>query len=60
MNLQELKIYAMNIAKENPSLKNEIFSLVELAMDEIADGQSEIMECNRAIADIEELLTEEN
>jgi hypothetical protein len=58
MNLQELKKYAHTIGKENPTLKEEIYDFVQLAIDEIAEGGSEDHECNLAQRDIEFIVNE--
>lgn len=59
MNVKELKLFAIQFAKENPNLKYEIFDLVDLAISEIEEGGSETIECERAERDILELLNEE-
>lgn len=56
MKLSELKTYAVNMAKENPTLKTEIYDFVQLAIDEIDEGGSEQHECSLALRDIEELI----
>ena len=58
MNLQELKIYAVETAKENPTLKKEIYDFVQLAIDEIEEGGSENHECELARRDIEFIVNE--
>jgi hypothetical protein len=58
MNLQKLKIYAFIMVKENPSLKKEIFDFVQLAIDEIEEGGSELHECSLAQRDIEFIVNE--
>ena len=56
MNLSELKKYALQMANENPTLKEEIWDFVQLAIDEIEDGGSIQHECSLAQRDIEELI----
>ena len=56
MNLHELKIYAVKMAKDYPTLKEEIWDFVQLAIDEIEEGGSEQHECSLAQRDIEELV----
>ena len=58
MNLHELKIYAVKMAKENPTLKREIYDFVQLAIDEIDEGGSENHECELARRDIEFIVNE--
>jgi hypothetical protein len=58
MNLHELKTYAVKMAKENPTLKKEIYDFVQLAIDEIDEGGSEDHECNLAQRDIEFIVNE--
>jgi len=58
MNLHELKTYAVKMAKENPTLKSEIYDYVQLAIDEIEEGGSEDHECNLAQRDIEFIVNE--
>jgi hypothetical protein len=58
MNLHELKTYAVTMAKENPTLKSEIYDFVQLAIDEIDEGGSEDHECNLAQRDIEFIVNE--
>jgi hypothetical protein len=59
MNLHELKTYAVKMAKENPTLKSEIYDFVQLAIDEIEDNRgSEDHECNLAQRDIEFIVNE--
>lgn len=58
MNLQELIIYASKMAKENPTLKSEIYDFVQLAIDEIGEGGSENHECELARRDIEFIINE--
>jgi hypothetical protein len=54
----ELIIYASKMAKENPTLKKEIYDFVQLAIDEIDEGGSEDHECNLAQRDIEFIVNE--
>jgi hypothetical protein len=56
MNLSELKKYALKMANENPTLKEEIWDFVQLAIDEIEEGGSMQHECSLAQRDIEELI----
>lgn len=58
MNLHELKTYAVGMAKENPTLKWEIYDFVRLAIDEIYEGGSESHECELARRDIEFIVNE--
>jgi len=58
MNLHELKTYAVKMAKDNPTLKPEIYDFVQLAIDEIDEGGSEDHECNLAQRDIEFIVNE--
>jgi hypothetical protein len=58
MNLHELKTYAVKMAKENPTLKSEIYDFVQLAIDEIDEGGSEDHECSLAQRDIEFIVNE--
>lgn len=58
MNLHELKTYAVKMAKENPTLKSEIYDFVQLAIDEIDEGGSENHECELARRDIEFIVNE--
>ena len=59
MNTKELKLFAIQFAKENPSLQYEIYDLVDLAISEIEEGGSERTECERAEREILELLNEQ-
>lgn len=58
MNLHELKIYAVKMVKENPTLKDEIWDFVQLAIDEIEEGGNEDHECSLAQRDIEFIVNE--
>jgi hypothetical protein len=58
MNLHELKTYAVKMAKENPTLKSEIYDIFNLAISEIGEGGSEDHECNLAQRDIEFIVNE--
>jgi hypothetical protein len=60
MNIQELKTYAVKMAKENPTLKEEIYEMVDLAIwitklaaAEVEDGGFEASECDLAKHEIE-------
>lgn len=56
MNLLQLKWYAVESARKNPTLRDEIYDFVQLAIDEIEEGGSEQHECSLAQRDIEELI----
>lgn len=58
MTLKDLFVFAHNFVKENPGFKNEVESLIELAIDEIRDGNSEQSEVETAIDSINELKEE--
>lgn len=58
MNLRELKIYAVTMVMENPTLKSEIYDFVQLAIDGIEEGGSESHECEIARRDIEFIVNE--
>lgn len=58
MYLHELKIYAVKMVKENPTLRKEIYDFVQLAIDEIEEGGSEQHECSLAQRDIEFIVNE--
>lgn len=58
MYTHELIIYASKMAKENPTLKSEIYDFVQLAIDEIKEGGSEEHECELARRDIEFIINE--
>jgi hypothetical protein len=58
MNLLQLKWYAVESARKNPTLHNEIYDFVQLAIDEIDEGGSEDHECNLAQRDIEFIVNE--
>jgi hypothetical protein len=58
MYTHELIIYASKMAKENPTLKSEIYDFVQLAIDEIDEGGSENHECELARRDIEFIVNE--
>jgi hypothetical protein len=58
MNLLQLKWYAVESARKNPTLKNEIYDIVELAISEIEEGGSEDHECSLAQRDIEFMVNE--
>jgi hypothetical protein len=54
----ELKKFASDYTAKYPALKNEIQEYVQLAMDNIEDGDSETHECYLAIQDIEYIIKE--
>jgi hypothetical protein len=58
MNLLQLKWYAVESARKNPTLHNEIYDFVQLAIDEIEEGGSEDHECSLAQRDIEFIVNE--
>ena len=58
MNIQELKTYADKMSEENPTLKNEIADIVNLAIAEIEEYGFENSECNLAQRDIEFIVNE--
>jgi hypothetical protein len=58
MKLYELKEYAVKMAKENPTLKKEIYDMVNLALSEVDEGGSENHECELARRDIEFIVNE--
>jgi len=58
MNLLELRAYAREKARLYPAHAADIADLVELAIDEIETGGSELHECELAYHDIEELIKE--
>ena len=58
MNLHELKIYAVMMVLDYPTLKEEIWDFVQLAIDEIEEGGSEEHECSLAQRDIEFIVNE--
>jgi hypothetical protein len=58
MNLHELKTYAVKMAKENPTLKEEIYDIVQLAIDETEEGGFETSECDLAKHEIEIIVNE--
>ena len=58
MNLQELKIYAIKVGIDYPSIKQEVNSLVELCETEIEDGSSIENEIRLCKNDIEQLIEE--
>ena len=55
MGLDDLIVYAHDKAIEFPKLRNQIMDLVEMAQDEIEDGESEDHEVEMAIGEIDEL-----
>lgn len=58
MNLLQLKWYAVESARKNPTLKKEIYDFVQLAIDEIEEGGNEQHECSLAQRDIEFIVNE--
>jgi hypothetical protein len=58
MNLHELKTYAVKMAKENPTLKEEIYDIVDLAISEVEEGGFETSECCLAKHEIELIVSE--
>jgi hypothetical protein len=59
MDLANLRFRTQQIIKDYPHLRDEVVDLFELAISEIEEGGSERTECERAISDMEELLTDE-
>jgi hypothetical protein len=58
MNLLQLKWYAVESSRKNPTLHNEIYDIVNLAISEIDEGGSENHECELARRDIEFIVNE--
>lgn len=58
MTLQQLKTYAEDMSNRYPEHSDQIRDLYFLACDEVEDGGSEAHECELAISDIEDLVTE--
>jgi hypothetical protein len=58
MNLLQLKWYAVESSRKNPTLHNEIYDIVNLAISEIEEGGSEEHECELARRDIEFIVNE--
>jgi hypothetical protein len=56
MDLANLRFRAQQIIKDHPHLRDEVVDLFELAISEIEEGGSEVMECERALSDMEELV----
>ena len=56
MTFQEFKQWVMGKIIEYPLLKSDISEFYYLALTEIADGESEHMEIEKAINDIKELI----
>lgn len=52
----ELKVYCNQVIKKYPSLKNDILSLYNLCLDEIAEGGSETHEVDLCECDILSLI----
>jgi hypothetical protein len=53
MNIQELKTYADKMSEENPTLKDEIEDIVDIAISEAKEGGFEASECDLAKHEIE-------
>ena len=53
--IEELKQYANEEIKKRPELKQDIRDLVQLAIDEIEEGGSEVHEVQLAQTSIEQL-----
>lgn len=58
MNLLQLKWYAVESSRKNPTLHNEIYDIVNLAISEIEEGGSEDHECSLAQREIEFMVNE--
>lgn len=58
MQLTELKIYAEKLSKENPDHDTEIRDLYFLAHDEVESGESEQHECQLALSDMDQLISQ--
>jgi hypothetical protein len=58
MNLLQLKWHAVESSRKNPTLHNEIYDIVNLAISEIDEGGSENHECELARRDIEFIVNE--
>ena len=58
MNLLKLRAYAREKSRLYPALTAQIADLVELAIDEVDSGGSELHESDLAYHDIEELIRE--
>ena len=54
--LTELKTYCTKMIGENPTLKDEIQDLYQLACDEVEQGGSENHECELAYSDIDYII----
>lgn len=59
MNLQELREYCRQKIADFPHLKGQITDFYTLACDEVEQGESEWNECELAVSDIENLITED-
>jgi hypothetical protein len=58
MDIKQLKEHAKGIIQKYPALKDQVIDLFELAMTEIEEGGSESHECQLAINDMDELVSE--
>lgn len=58
MNLHELKIYAVKMAKDYPTLKEDIYEMVDLAIAEVEEGGFESSECDLAKHEIDSIVNE--
>ena len=58
MKRKELYLKVLEYIKLYPSLKNEMLDLFHLANDEILEGGSEVHECELALSEIEDLITD--
>lgn len=56
--LDYLRSFVKDKIQEHPDLANEINDIYELALDEISDGQSMTNECELAISDIKDIISE--
>ena len=58
MTLKELKKYCVEIIQQHPHHEMEIRDFYDLAEMEVEDGGSENHECELAMSDIEDLVTQ--
>lgn len=59
MVLKDLKVFAQEFQKKHPEHSDEVNGFVQLCMDEIDAGESEINEIDLCIESINQLLEEE-
>jgi hypothetical protein len=58
--MENLIAYVKEIAKKHPQVKEEVFDLLELCMDEIEEGGSKEHEIDLCRRDIDNILAENN